>query len=322
MNALIKMHIIRWRRSWWDQRQTPVISPSVVGPWFIEALRPLLAAKSRKLNGSLFNYPCTYLGKIEAYFQIKFSRACVNHFLRMRCHMKGKIMDIKAMIFFFAKDCRKSPKNSPKIVICACKWKFGSTTFHCSNSVMHELWTLNCLSNERREAYLSIPFMYISLRKFMIMIAKNYIEFRFRLFWDTLYSDNQSPTSDNHLFWVVAGGCQRSANVCRWSPTSRRLVVKELHRQPPADLRQPLFFWWFSVVGKWLSMIADQSAIGRRLVVGTACRREVFVAASKTFRQPTSRRNFLNIVWSATVLRSIGDQSPISLQWLPIIFSG
>ena len=74
----------------------------------------------------------------------------------MRCYMKGKIMDIKAMIFFFAKDCRKSPKNSLKIVICACKWKFGSTTFHCSNSVMHELWTLNCLSNERREAYLSI----------------------------------------------------------------------------------------------------------------------------------------------------------------------
>ena len=32
------------------------------------------------------------------------------------------------------------------------------------------------------------PFMYISLRKFMIMIAKNYIEFRFRLFWDTLYN--------------------------------------------------------------------------------------------------------------------------------------
>ena len=97
-----------------------------------------------------------YLGKIEAYFQIKFSRACVNHFLRMRCHMKGKIMDIKAMIFFCAKDCRNSPKNSLKIVICVCKLKFGSTTFHCSNSVMHELWTLNCLSNERREAYLSI----------------------------------------------------------------------------------------------------------------------------------------------------------------------
>ena len=76
------------------------------------------------------------------------------------------------------------------------------------------------------------------------------------------YSDNQSPTSDNHFFgWLleVVSGRQ---NVCRWSPTSRRLAVRELHRQPLADLRQPLFWRWFSVVGKWLSMIADQSAIG------------------------------------------------------------
>ena len=68
---------------------TPLLipEPSLTFPFippclckFIEAaLRPLLAAKSGKLNGSLFNYP-TYLGKIEAYFQIKFSRACVNNF--------------------------------------------------------------------------------------------------------------------------------------------------------------------------------------------------------------------------------------------------
>ena len=51
------------------------------------------------------------------------------------------------------------------------------------------------------------------------------------------YSDNQSPTSDNHFFGVVAGGCQRSANVCRLSLTNRQLVVRELHRQPLADLR-------------------------------------------------------------------------------------
>ena len=30
------------------------------------------------------------------------------------------------------------------------------------------------------------------------------------------YSDNQSPTSGNHLFW---GGCQRSATGCRYSVT-------------------------------------------------------------------------------------------------------
>ena len=98
-------------------------------------------------------------------------------------YMKGKIMDIKTMIFFFAKDCRKSPKNSLKIVICACKWKFGSTTFHCSNSVM----TIKSLLKKMKEEKRIFPFMYISLRKFMIMIANHYIEFRFRLFWDTLY---------------------------------------------------------------------------------------------------------------------------------------
>ena len=61
------------------------------------------------------------------------------------------------MNFVFRKDSGKSPKNSLKVAFCACKWKFGSTTVHCSNSVMHELlWTLSCASNERREAYLSI----------------------------------------------------------------------------------------------------------------------------------------------------------------------
>ena len=33
------------------------------------------------------------------------------------------------------------------------------------------------------------------------------------------YSDNQSPTFDNHFFGVVAGGCQRSATGCRYSVT-------------------------------------------------------------------------------------------------------
>ena len=60
------------------------------------------------------------------------------------------------MNFVFRKDSGKSPKNSLKVAFCACKWKFGSTTVHCSNSVMHELWTMSCASNERREAYLSI----------------------------------------------------------------------------------------------------------------------------------------------------------------------
>ena len=130
----------------------------------------------------------------------------------------------------------------------------------------------------------------------------------------TIATTSRRPLTTTFL-GVVAGGCQRSANVCRWSPTSRRLVVRELHRQPLADLRQPLFlggFRRFSVVGKWLSMFADQSTIGRRLVVRTVCRREVYFSPTKLVGEIV-----LNIVWSATVLRSIGDQPPTSLQWLP-----
>ena len=85
------------------------------------------------------------------------------------------------------------------------------------------------------------------------------------------YIDNLSPTSDNHFF---LGGFRR-----------------------------------FSVVGKWLSMIADQSAIA--WLSEQFGRREVFVAASKT---KLVGEIFLNIVWSATVLQSIGDQSLTSLQ--------
>ena len=51
----------------------------------------------------------------------------------------------------------------------------------------YEHWIVYQMKEEKR----IFPFMYISLRKFMIMIAKNYIEFRFRLFWDTLYIKKQ-----------------------------------------------------------------------------------------------------------------------------------
>ena len=75
------------------------------------------------------------------------------------------------------------------------------------------------------------------------------------------YSHTIATTSRRPLtttfFWVVAGGCQRSANVCRWSPTSRRLVVRELHRQPLADLRQPLFWGCFSEEFGGRQMIVD-----------------------------------------------------------------
>ena len=66
----------------------------------------------------------------------------------------------------------------------------------------YEHWIVYQMKEEKR----IFPFMYISLRKFMIMIAKNYIEFQFRLFWDTLYIIgyfvgyylwNDGVTSDN-----------------------------------------------------------------------------------------------------------------------------
>ena len=90
--------------------------------------------------------------------------------------MKGKIMDIKAMIFFFCKRLPKKPKSSLKIVICACNENLvAPLSIVLTHSCMHyEHWIVYQMKEERR--------------KFMIMIAKNYIEFRFRLFWDTLYT--------------------------------------------------------------------------------------------------------------------------------------
>ena len=61
---------------------------------------------------SLFNYP-PYLGKIEAYFQIKFSWACVNHFLRMRSSYESseKFMDINGYDFRLPKKPEKLTQN-------------------------------------------------------------------------------------------------------------------------------------------------------------------------------------------------------------------
>ena len=58
-------------------------------------------------------------------------------------------------------------------------------------------------------------------------------------------------------------------------------------------------------VGDWLS----EQIVGERFSL----------QHRKPFADQTSRRNFLNIVWSATVLRSIGDQSPTSRR---PVFSG
>ena len=79
------------------------------------------------------------------------------------------------------------------------------------------------------------------------------------------------------------------------------------------------FEGWFSEVFGGRQMIVDDRRPVGDWLSEQFGRREVFVAASKT---KLVGDIFVNIVWSATVLRSIGDQSPTSLQWLPIIFSG
>ena len=135
----------------------------------------------------------------------------------------------------------------------------------------------------------------------------------------TIATTSRRPLTTT-FFGVVAGGCQRSANVCRWSPTSRRLVVRELHRQPLADLRQPLFMGWFSeFFGGRQMIVDDRRPVGDWLSEQFVGER-ISLQHRKPFADQTSRRNFLNIVWSATVLRSIGDQSPTSLQCLPSLF--
>ena len=99
------------------------------------------------------------------------------------------------------------------------------------------------------------------------------------------YSDNQSPTSDNHFF---LGGCRRLSEVGKClsmiadqSAIGCQRITSTTSRRPPTTTFLGGVFRRNSVVGKWLSMIADQSAIGRRLVVRTVGRWEVFVAASK-----------------------------------------
>ena len=79
----------------------------------------------------------------------------------------------------------------------------------------------------------------------------------------TIATTSRRPLTTT-FFWVVAGGCQRSANVCRWSLTSRQFVVRELHRQPLADLRQPPFLGWFSEVFGGRQIGCQNSLVGER----------------------------------------------------------
>ena len=69
------------------------------------------------------------------------------------------------------------------------------------------------------------------------------------------YSDNQSPTSDNHYFW---GGCRRLSEVGKClSMIGDWLSENYIDNLSPTSDNHP-FSGWFSMVGKWLLMIAEQ----------------------------------------------------------------
>ena len=69
------------------------------------------------------------------------------------------------------------------------------------------------------------------------------------------YSDNQSPTSNNHYFW---GGCRRLSEVGKClSMIGDWLSENYIDNLSPTSDNHP-FSGWFSMVGKWLVMIAEQ----------------------------------------------------------------
>ena len=69
------------------------------------------------------------------------------------------------------------------------------------------------------------------------------------------YNDNQSPTSNNHYFW---GGCRRLSEVGKClSMIGDWLSENYIDNLSPTSDNHP-FSGWFSMVGKWLLMIAEQ----------------------------------------------------------------
>ena len=70
----------------------------------------------------------------------------------------------------------------------------------------------------------------------MIMIAKNYIEFRFRLFWDTLYIQNGNTHAVPYAIRVGGGGGSlsrenrqnqdTSSNICNNYQQKLKLMIK------------------------------------------------------------------------------------------------
>ena len=75
-------------------------------------------------------------------------------------------------------------------------------------------------------------------------------------------------------FRVVTGGWHRLAIACRWLPSSRQQVARELHRQQLADLQQPIFKL-VVVYGRQMNVHYRQLAVRRvRSTRGFRCSNE------------------------------------------------
>ena len=96
----------------------------------------------------------------------------------------------------------------------------------------------------------------------------------------TIATTSRRPLTTT-IFGVVAGGCRRSANVCRWSVTGCQKITSTTSRRPPTTTLFPGGFRW-SANGCWWS----PSSFGRP---------EVFDAASTTIDNQTRLPYKMNI---------------------------
>ena len=96
----------------------------------------------------------------------------------------------------------------------------------------------------------------------------------------TIATTSRRPLTTT-IFGVVAGGCRRSANVCRWSVTGCQRITSTTSRRPPTTTLFPGGFRW-SANGCWWS----PSSFGRP---------EVFDAASTTIDNQTRLPYKMNI---------------------------
>ena len=126
---------------------------------------------------------------------------------------------------------------------------------------------------------LKLLFLSIFCRYIGYFVGTNYILVGLRD-GHTIATTSRRPLTTT-IFGVVAGGCRRSANVCRWSVTGCQRITSTTSRRPPTTTLFPGGFRW-SANGCWWS----PSSFGRP---------EVFDAASTTIDNQTRLPYKMNI---------------------------